>query len=95
MPEIREFPIKYIEDNLVVNRDGDCFAYYELIPYNYSFLSPGQKEAIRQEFCQMVEGQRSGILHGLMIATEADIRMKQEESKKLVKGRLKEAAYEV
>lgn len=95
MPEIREFPIKYIEDNLVVNQDGDCFAYYELIPYNYSFLSPGQKEAIRQEFCQMVEGQRSGILHGLMIATEADIRMKQEESKKLVKGRLKEAAYEV
>lgn len=95
MPEIREFPIKYIEDNLVVNQDGDCFAYYELIPYNYSFLSPGQKEAIRQEFCQMVEGQRSGILHGLMIATESDIRMKQEESKKLVKGRLKEVAYEV
>ena len=34
------FPIKYIENNLVFNHDGECFAYYELTPYNYSFLSP-------------------------------------------------------
>ncbi len=25
------FPIKYIENNLVFNHDGECFAYYELI----------------------------------------------------------------
>ena len=31
------FPIKYIENNLVFNHDGECFAYYELTPYNYSF----------------------------------------------------------
>ena len=37
------FPIKYIENNLVFNHDGECFAYYELIPYNYSFLSPEEK----------------------------------------------------
>ena len=35
------YPIKYIENNLVFNHDGECFAYYELLPYNYSFLSPG------------------------------------------------------
>ena len=29
------FPIKYIENNLVFNHDGECFAYYELTPYNY------------------------------------------------------------
>ena len=58
---MREFPIKYIEDNLVMNRDGECFAYYELIPYNYSFLSPQQKDLIREEFCQLVSGQREGI----------------------------------
>ena len=34
------FPIKYIENNLVFNHDGECFAYYELLPYNYSFYSP-------------------------------------------------------
>ena len=34
------YPIKYIENNLVFNHDGECFAYYELLPYNYSFLSP-------------------------------------------------------
>ena len=34
------YPIKYIENNLVFNQEGECFAYYELVPYNYSFLSP-------------------------------------------------------
>ena len=28
------FPIKYIENNLVFNHDGECFAYYELTPYH-------------------------------------------------------------
>lgn len=31
------YPIKYIENNLVWNKDGECYAYYELVPYNYSF----------------------------------------------------------
>ena len=37
------FLIKYIDNNLVWNKDNEVFAYYELIPYNYSFLSPEQK----------------------------------------------------
>lgn len=32
------FPIKYIENNLVFNHDGECFAYYELIPYKPFFF---------------------------------------------------------
>ena len=28
------FPIKYIDNNLVWNKDNEVFAYYELIPYN-------------------------------------------------------------
>ena len=30
------FPIKYIDNNLVWNKDNEVFANYELIPYNYS-----------------------------------------------------------
>lgn len=37
------FPIKYIDNNLVWNKDNEVFAYYELIPYNYSFLSAEEK----------------------------------------------------
>ena len=37
------FPIKYIDNNIVWNKDNEVFAYYELIPYNYSFLSAEQK----------------------------------------------------
>ena len=44
------YPIKYIEDNLVFNHDGECFAYYELIPYNYSFLSPDEKYQVHDNF---------------------------------------------
>ena len=43
------YPIKYIENNLVFNHDGECFAYYELLPYNYSFLSPEQKYQVRKQ----------------------------------------------
>ena len=42
------FPIKYIENNLVFNHDGECFAYYELTPYNYSFLSPEEKYMVQK-----------------------------------------------
>ena len=49
-----QYPIKYIENNLVWNHDGECFAYYELIPYNYSFLSVEQKEAVHDAFRQLI-----------------------------------------
>ena len=43
------FPIKYIDNNLVWNKDNEVFAYYELIPYNYSFLSPEQKYLVHDK----------------------------------------------
>ncbi len=47
-------PIKYIENNLVFNHDGECFAYYELTPYNYSFLSPEEKYMVHDNFRQLI-----------------------------------------
>ena len=32
------FPIKYIDKNLVCNKDNEVFAYYELIPVSYTHL---------------------------------------------------------
>ena len=55
-----QYPIKYIENNLVWNHDGECFAYYELIPYNYSFLSVEQKEAVHDAFRQLIAQNRDG-----------------------------------
>ncbi len=48
------YPIKYIENNLVWNKDGECYAYYELVPYNYSFLSPEQKVQVHDSFRQLI-----------------------------------------
>ena len=88
------FPIKYIDNNLVWNKDNEVFAYYELIPYNYSFLSPEQKYLVHDSFRQLIAQSREGKIHALQIATESSIRNIQEQSKKLVTGKLKEIAYQ-
>ncbi|EJA6848026.1 TPA: ATP-binding protein [Clostridioides difficile] len=88
------FPIKYIDNNLVWNKDNEVFAYYELIPYNYSFLSAEQKFIVHDSFRQLIAQSREGKIHALQIATESSIRSQQEQSKKLVTGKLREVAVQ-
>ncbi|HBE7944581.1 TPA: ATP-binding protein [Clostridioides difficile] len=88
------FPIKYIDNNLVWNRDNEVFAYYELIPYNYSFLSAEQKFIVHDSFRQLIAQSREGKIHALQIATESSVRSIQEQSKKLVTGRLRNVAIQ-
>lgn len=86
------YPIKYIENNLVFNKDNECFAYYELIPYNYSFLSAEQKFIVHDSFRQLIAQNRDGKIHALQIATESSVRSMQERSKKKITGRLRDIA---
>ena len=88
------FPIKYIDNNLVWNKDNEVFAYYELIPYNYSFLSAEQKFIVHDSFRQLIAQSREGKIHALQIATESSIRSMQEQSKKLVTGKLRDVAIQ-
>ena len=88
------FPIKYIDNNLVWNKDNEVFAYYELIPYNYSFLSAEEKFIVHDSFRQLIAQSREGKIHALQISTESSIRSMQEQSKKLVTGKLREVALE-
>ncbi|WP_040194664.1 conjugal transfer ATPase TcpF [Clostridium culturomicium] len=88
------FPIKYIDNNLVWNKDNEVFAYYELIPYNYSFLSAEQKFIVHDSFRQLIAQSREGKIHALQIATESSIRNIQEQAKNLVTGRLREVAIQ-
>ncbi|MBO0473954.1 ATP-binding protein [Enterococcus ureasiticus] len=87
-----KYPIKYIENNLVFNHDGECFAYYELIPYNYSFLSPEEKFQVHDSFSQLIAQNRDGKIHALQLSIESSIRVTQERSKDEVTGKLKEVA---
>ena len=88
------FPIKYIDNNLVWNKDNEVFAYYELIPYHYSFLSAEQKFIVHDSFRQLIAQSREGKIHALQIATESSVRSIQEQSKKLVTGRLRDVAIQ-
>lgn len=87
-----KYPIKYIENNLVFNHDGECFAYYELMPYNYSFLSPEEKFQVHDSFRQLIAQNRDGKIHALQLSTDSNIRAAQERSKKEITGKLKEVA---
>lgn len=89
-----KYPIKYIENNLVFNHAGECFSYYELLPFNYSFLTLEQKEQIHTSFRQLIAQNREGKIHALQISTERSIRTLQDKSKQLLSGRLKEVAVE-
>lgn len=88
-----KYPIKYIENNLVFNNDGECFAYYELLPYNYSFLSNEEKFQVHENFRQLITQNRDGKIHALQLSTESSIRATQEQSKKEITGKLKDIAY--
>ncbi|HBG3439180.1 TPA: ATP-binding protein, partial [Clostridioides difficile] len=59
---------------------------------NYSFLSAEQKFIVHDSFRQLIAQSREGKIHALQIATESSIRSMQEQSKKLVTGKLKEVA---
>ena len=89
------FPVKYIENNLVLNQDGEWYAYYELLPYNYAFLSPDEKLMLSERFRRVVAANRSGKLHALCISSESSVRERQEACKKHVSGKLKELAFQV
>lgn len=82
----KKFPVKYIENNLVLNEGGEWFAYYELLPYNYAFLSSDQKFQIHETLRQLVAQSRDGKMHILQVATEESVRRVQELSKKDIKG---------
>ena len=88
------FPIKYIDNNLVWNKDNEVFAYYELIPYNYSFLSAEQKFIVHDSFRQLIAQSREGKIHALQIATESSVRSILEQSISLVTGRLRDVAIQ-
>lgn len=88
------YPIKYIENNLVFNHEGECFAYYELLPYNYSFLTPEQKVQVHTNFRQLIAQNREGKIHALQISTKRSIQAIQEKSKQAVTGRLKDVAFQ-
>lgn len=93
MPKYR-CPMKYIENNLVFNHDGECFAYYEMIPYNYSFLSVEEKLQLHHDLRQMIVQNGDGKMHALQIATQKSIVTTQEQSKQGIVGNLAPIAKE-
>ena len=90
-----KFPIRYIENNLLCNQRGEWWAYYEIVPFNYSFLSLHEKLAVGENFETFISQVSGGRVHLLQLATEIDIRKRQERSRSEIKGDLAEIAEEI
>ena len=85
--------IEFIEQNLVFNKKKICWAYFEMFPYNYSFLSFDQKDEIHERFDALIAGVKTNYIHLLKLATERSLKTVGEESKRHVKGELKEITH--
>ncbi|MGL9970958.1 ATP-binding protein [Enterococcus sp. DIV1420a] len=93
---IPKFPIKYLEDNLVFNRDGTVYAYYELMPYSYGFVGQDKAFQLKNNFSRMVKQYKKGRFRLYMCSSEEKIKNVIARSKKEVKskGELKELAFQ-
>lgn len=85
--------IDFIKDSLVFNKERECFAIYELEPYNNSFLSDDKKIANFQNLQRLIS-QTGSSLQVLNLSIEESIYGIQEQSKSLVKVQLKELAFD-
>lgn len=88
-------PIKYIENNMIKNIEDEWFAYYRILPYDYSFLSEDEKSKYFSSIRSMIAGTQNSNLHFLMISTQRSIKKIQERSKKYLSGKLRNTALNV
>jgi len=87
-------PIKYIENNLIKNVNGDWWAYYRIEPYNYSFSNDDEKIQCFYRLRQLIAQTGKGNVHMLEIGAEQSVIASQEKSKEFAVGRLAEVAKE-
>ncbi|PBH69847.1 hypothetical protein BGT93_18365 [Clostridioides difficile] len=88
------FPIRYLDNILVWNKDNEVFAHYELLPYSYSFLSAAQKFIVHDSFRLLIAQSREGKIHAFQIATESSIRSMQEQSKNQATRKIRDVALQ-
>lgn len=90
-----EFPIKYLEENLVFNADtGAVYAYYEFDSYNYSLISEDKAMIFFRNMEQLIERSQVSSFHMLDVATEESIHDIIIRSKKDIQGVFQDMAYE-
>lgn len=86
-----EFPVKYFEENIIYNNEGETWAYYSIRPFNYEFLSTEEMMRIftRQKalFWQLnMEG------HLLIVNEKQSVVEMGEKFKRSIDGQLIEEA---
>ncbi|MBL4932265.1 ATP-binding protein [Clostridium paridis] len=89
-----KFPVKFINDNLIINYKNECFVYYHLKDYNYGYLSEDEKMRIHNMLNEIFTQHNSSDVHMLVIGAESSISNMNESFKKEIRGDLKDIAVE-
>ncbi|MFJ7941128.1 ATP-binding protein [Peribacillus sp. NPDC096622] len=86
-----QFPIKYYEKNILFTQDNESWAFYELIGFEYDFLSDNKKASISSRLETFFAN--IGVdTHLLILPKFHSVLDKHEQFKKTIKGPLKDEA---
>lgn len=78
-----QFPIRHIEKNFVFNNHEQVWAYYEILPVDYTYRSPEQKKRLRNEWLNLLRKMERE-MHILSIPLYLDVREHQEKLKQTI-----------
>ena len=96
MAQVRKFPIKYLEENLVFHaQTEDVWAYYEWMPYNYSCISEDKALVVYRKIQELFAKCGAPKIHLLMLTFEGSLRRTFGDAMALVKGGFREAACDL
>ncbi|MEP9408621.1 ATP-binding protein [Peribacillus frigoritolerans] len=87
-----QFPIKYYQNNILFTQDNESWAYYELIGFEYGFLSDNKKASLSARL-ESFFAQIGRETHLLVLPKFNSVLEVHEEFKKTIKGPLKDAAF--
>jgi len=84
-----ECPIRHIEGNLVFGTDGWTWAYFEVLPYDYTYRPTAQKEALKKLWTSLFTFiQTTGVreIHILGLPDYTSVEQAHNQLKQAIKG---------
>lgn len=86
-----QFPIKYYEKNILITQDNESWAFYELLGYEYDFLSDNKKAAISSRL-ESFFATINVDTHQLVLPKFHSVEETHEQFKQTIKGPLRDQA---
>lgn len=88
-----EFPVRHFEGNLVLNVDNDAWAFYELIGYEYDYISSDKKESVSAKL-ESLFSQIGSKFHLLALPKYTSVKEVHDRMKQRITGPLRNYSHQ-